>query len=105
MTLSGLGGVQEFGCATKPRTVAPLQRACSRRGVERMPVVAWRIDGGYTRSPPRRCGVAQWTGRRPVPRASELVRRLAALAGAHEVAPLARSAPTFVARSNFQMEV
>jgi hypothetical protein len=32
MTLSGLGGVQEFGCATKFRIVAPHQRTCSRGG-------------------------------------------------------------------------
>ena len=109
MTLSGLGGVQEFGCATSRRVQTKAvtravclekrlratrrspadmgyrtgpnegeirlpgqsqppaghhavvdaglgdgvphrrvrQRTCSRRWVERMPVVAWRIDGSY----------------------------------------------------------
>jgi hypothetical protein len=64
MTMSGLGGVQEFGCATKSRTVAPHQRTCSPRGGERMPVVAWRLDGSY--APAHRIWrVTQWTGPSP----------------------------------------
>jgi hypothetical protein len=66
MTLSGLGGVQEFGCATKSRTVAPHQRTCSCRGVERMPVVAWRIDRSYARAH-RLADLARHSMERPAP--------------------------------------
>ena len=71
MTLSGLGGVQEFGCATKSRTVPPHQRT-ARVGSSGCP---WWHGGLMEAS--RACTaspiwcVTQWRARCPVPIASE----------------------------------